>query len=177
VEESERVLLLLETLLDVSAAESGTLRLARVETDLAGLAREAVDLYSETADERQITVDLQAPAPAPVTGDPLRLGQVVANLLDNALKYTPADGRVTVTVAARADDGAELVISDTGPGIPPHEREQIWRRLYRGDASRSQRGLGLGLSVVKAVVEAHGGTVHVADEPGAGARFPVRLPR
>jgi heavy metal sensor kinase len=177
VEESERVLLLLETLLDVSAAESGTLRLARVETDLAGLAREAVDLYSETADERQITVDLQAPAPAPVTGDPLRLGQVVANLLDNALKYTPAGGRVTVVVAARAEDGAELVISDTGPGIPPHEREQIWRRLYRGDASRSQRGLGLGLSVVKAVVEAHGGSVHVEDEPGAGARFTVRLPR
>ena len=119
---------------------------------------------------------VQAPAPALVTGDPVRLGQVVANLLDNALKYTPRHGGVQVSVAPD-DQGATLTVSDTGPGVSLHEREKIWRRLYRGDSSRSQRGLGLGLSVVKAVVEAHGGSVSVDAAPGAGASFVVRLPR
>lgn len=175
VEESERVLHLLETLLDVSAAESGTLSLARERVDLAELAREAIDLYAETAEERQVHVTLEAAAPAIVAGDRIRLGQVVANLLDNALKYTPAGGRALIRVASDAA-GAHLTVSDTGPGVPPGDREKIWRRLYRGDASRSQRGLGLGLSVVKAVVEAHGGSASVDDAPEGGARFAVRLP-
>lgn len=177
VEESERVLQLLETLLDVSAAESGTLALAREEIDLAALTREAVDLYTEIAEERRLAVSVQADPPAPVFGDRVRLGQVVANLLDNAFKYTPAGGRVHVSVEPITSGGAKLVVSDNGPGVPTAEREKIWRRLYRGDASRSQRGLGLGLSVVKAVVEAHGGTVSVDDAPEGGARFTVRLPK
>lgn len=177
VEESERVLHLLETLLDVSAAESGALALQRTQVDLNHLAREAADLYSETADERRIGVRLEGTAAVPVTGDPVRLGQAVANLLDNALKYTPPGGRVVIETRTAGDDVAELVISDTGPGVPAVDREKIWRRLYRGDSSRSQRGLGLGLSVVKAVVEAHGGTVGVDEAPGGGARFSVRLPQ
>jgi signal transduction histidine kinase len=177
VEESERVLKLLETLLDVSAAESGLLALAREQVDLTALTREAVDLYREIAEERHLTVEMQADAAAPVTGDHVRLGQVVANLLDNAFKYTPAGGRVNVSVEPLAGGGAQLTVADNGPGIPTAERPKIWRRLYRGDASRSQRGLGLGLSVVKAVVEAHHGTVTVDDAPAGGARFTVRLPR
>jgi len=114
-------------------------------------------------------------APVFVDGDALRLGQAVANLLDNALKYTPAGGRVHL--ATRTEPGLGVIeISDTGPGVPPAEREKIWRRLYRGDASRSQRGLGLGLSLVKAIVEAHRGTVTVDEADGGGARFTVRLP-
>src|SRR5690606_24225811 len=107
----------------------GTLTLVRAETDLAAVVREAIDMYSETADERGIAVAMQAPAPALVTGDPVRLGQVVANLLDNALKYTPRHGRVQVSVVPD-DQGATLTVSDTGPGVPLHEREKIWRRLY-----------------------------------------------
>jgi signal transduction histidine kinase len=109
------------------------------------------------------------------TADPIRLGQAVNNLLDNALKYTPTGGSVVLAVRRDAR-GAELSVTDSGPGVPPGEREAIFRRLYRGDASRSQRGLGLGLSMVKAIVESHGGTVGVGDAPGGGARFVVRLP-
>jgi signal transduction histidine kinase len=97
-------------------------------------------------------------------------------LVDNAVKYTPAGGRVKMR---GWQDGREAVIeiADSGPGIPVEEQPRIWERLYRGDKSRSQRGLGLGLSLVKAVVEAHGGTVTVQSDPlrGPGARFRVRL--
>jgi signal transduction histidine kinase len=175
VEESERVLRLLETMLDVSAAETGTLPLRRERLDLRTVLAEATDLYREVAEEKNITLHRDIPTPVFVDGDALRLGQAVANLLDNALKYTPAGGRVRLT--ARAEMGFGLIeVSDTGSGVPPLEREKIWRRLYRGDASRSQRGLGLGLSLVKAIVEAHHGTVVVDEANGGGARFTVRLP-
>jgi heavy metal sensor kinase len=175
VEESERVLRLLETMLDVSAAETGTLPLRRERLDLRAVLAEAADLYREVAEEKNITLHRDTPTPVFVDGDALRLGQAVANLLDNALKYTPAGGRVRLTT--RAEPGFGLIeVSDTGPGVPPPEREKIWRRLYRGDASRSQRGLGLGLSLVKAIVEAHHGTVAVDEADGGGARFTVRLP-
>jgi signal transduction histidine kinase len=96
-------------------------------------------------------------------------------LVDNALKYTQPGGRVRI--GAALDGGAAVVtVTDTGPGVPIAERGSIWRRLYRGDLSRSQRGLGLGLSLVKAIVEAHGGSVGVDEAPGGGARFTLRLP-
>jgi signal transduction histidine kinase len=102
--------------------------------------------------------------------------QVFANLLDNALKYTPEGGRVTITT--RNEPGQVVVtFRDTGIGVPPEEQDKIWTRLYRGDKSRSQRGLGLGLSLVKAVVEAHQGKVTVISEPGEGAEFTVVLPK
>jgi signal transduction histidine kinase len=120
-------------------------------------------------------VTVEQPVAAEVAADAIRLGQALSNLLDNALKYTPAGGRVRLATAV-VGATAQLTISDTGPGVPPAEREAIWRRLYRGDASRSQRGLGLGLSLVRAITEAHGGTVAVADAPGGGACFTLRLP-
>jgi signal transduction histidine kinase len=176
INESDRVRRLLETLLDVSAAEAGALALHRDVIDVRSLVERAEDLYREVAEERGITVSLALP-PEPVLADvdAVRLGQVVSNLLDNALKYTPAGGRVTLALRREAREIA-LTVSDTGPGIPLEEREAVFRRLYRRDASRSQRGLGLGLSLVKAMVEAHAGTVRLDDAPGGGARFEVRLP-
>jgi signal transduction histidine kinase len=175
VDESDRVLHLLETLLDISAAEAGALKLNRDRIDVRTLTERAVDLYHEVAEEKNITVRLDQPEPVELPADSVRLGQAINNLLDNALKYTPAGGKVLLAV--RLHSGAvEISVSDNGPGVPPAEREAIFRRLYRGDASRSQRGLGLGLSMVKAIVEAHGGTVNVADTPGGGARFAVRIP-
>ncbi len=105
----------------------------------------------------------------------MRLEQVAANLIDNAVKYTPAGGRVTVDVHA-VNGRAVLRVRDTGMGIAPAELPRIWDRLFRGDRSRTERGLGLGLSLVKAIVEAHGGSVEVASEPGHGATFTVSLP-
>jgi signal transduction histidine kinase len=109
-----------------------------------------------------------------VLADRTRLEQVAANLIDNAVKYTPPGGRVEVT-AGREAGQAVLSVSDTGPGIPADELPRIWDRLFRGDASRTERGLGLGLSLVRAIVEAHGGTVEVESLPGRGATFTVRL--
>jgi len=101
--------------------------------------------------------------------------QVLANLLDNAVKYTPRGGSIDLT--ARSEDGWVLIaVSDTGVGITADELPHIWDRLYRGDKSRSTRGLGLGLSLVRAIVEAHGGQVHAASTPGLGSRFELRLP-
>ncbi|MBI5770643.1 MAG: HAMP domain-containing histidine kinase [Verrucomicrobia bacterium] len=176
IEESDRLLHVLEALLDITAAEAGALKLDRDRRDLRTLTERAVDLYREVAEEKRITVTLDQPAPVEAAVDAIRLGQAVNNLVDNALKYTPAGGRVTV--AAHQEPGAAIItVSDSGPGVPVAERDAIFRRLYRGDASRSQRGLGLGLSLVKAIVESHGGTVAVDDAPGGGARFTVRLPR
>jgi signal transduction histidine kinase len=176
IDESDRVRHLLETLLDVSAAEAGALALNRDTVDVRALVERAEDLYREVAEERGIAVSLALP-PEPVMAvvDAVRLGQVVNNLLDNALKYTPSGGRAALALRREAQE-IVLTVSDTGPGIPLAEREAVFRRLYRRDASRSQRGLGLGLSLVKAIVEAHAGSVRLDDAPGGGARFEVRLP-
>lgn len=175
VNESDRVLHLLEVLLDISAAEAGALKLNRDHLDVRTLVERAADLYREVAEEKEITVIVDQPASAECQADAIRLGQAINNLVDNALKYTPAGGTVTLTTAT--EPGAVVItVSDTGPGIPAIERDAVWRRLYRGDSSRSQRGLGLGLSLVKAIVEAHGGTATITDAPRAGARFTVRLP-
>jgi signal transduction histidine kinase len=109
-----------------------------------------------------------------VNADRDRLRQAIANLVDNAIKYTPRGGRVEVH-AGRAGDAVEIRVSDTGPGIPEHDLPRIFDRLYRGDQSRTTRGLGLGLSLVRAYVEAQGGTVTVQSRPGAGSTFTIRL--
>jgi signal transduction histidine kinase len=175
VEESDRVLSMLKTLMDIAEAEAGMMKLERAPTDIGRLLREAVELYELVAEEKRIRVETDCPAPCEVAVDPTRMRQVFANLLDNAIKYTPEGGRVTLGVN-REPECAVVRFRDTGPGIPEEEQPKIWDRLYRGDKSRSQRGLGLGLSLVKAVVEAHRGSVNVHSQPGAGAEFVVRLP-
>ena len=175
VNESDRLLHLLETLLDISAAEGGALKLNRSHFDLRSLVERAADLYREVAEEGNIAVTLELPAAVNVEADPIRLGQAINNLVDNALKYTPGGGRVTLGVSA-GPAGAVFTVTDNGPGVPAAERAAIFRRLYRSDASRSQRGFGLGLSLAKAIVEAHGGTLTVDDASGGGACFTLTLP-
>jgi signal transduction histidine kinase len=175
VEESDRVLVMLNTLMDISEAESGTMQLQRERVAIADVVARAVDLYRDVADAKGVTLTADAPADVVVTADRTRLEQVAANLLDNAVKYTPQGGRVDVQVG-RQDGAAVLRVRDSGAGIPPDELPHVFDRLFRGDTSRAERGLGLGLSLVKAVVEAHGGTVSVASEPGRGSAFTVLLP-
>jgi signal transduction histidine kinase len=176
VEESERVLAMLNTLMDITEAEAGMMKLERAPVDLCQLVREVVELYQYVAEERKVTVHTELPAACEADADRNRIRQVFANLLDNAIKYTPEGGRVTITVQDEPDR-AVTIFRDTGIGIPAEEQEKIWARLYRGDKSRSQRGLGLGLSLVKAVVEAHGGSVLVSSQAGAGSEFTVKLPK
>jgi signal transduction histidine kinase len=176
VEESERVLSMLNALMDIAEAEAGTMKLQRESVDLCQLAREIVELYQYVAEEKKIIVRTELPnSPILVSVDRTRMRQALANLLDNAIKYTPNGGQVTITVQAEANQ-ALLTFKDTGIGIPAEEQDKIWSRLYRGDKSRSQRGLGLGLSLVKAIVEAHGGKVTVFSMPERGSEFTVRLP-
>jgi len=175
VEESDRVLVMLNTLMDISEAESGTLQLRREPVALAEVVARAVDLYRDVAEAKGVALSSDAPPDIVVVADRTRLEQVAANLIDNALKYTPPGGRVDVEVR-RAADAAILRVRDTGAGIPPDELPRIFDRLFRGDTSRAERGLGLGLSLVKAIVEAHGGTVDVVSEPGQGSTFMVTLP-
>jgi signal transduction histidine kinase len=175
VEESDRVLVMLNTLMDISEAESGTLKLHREPVRLADVVARAVELYRDVAEAKQVTLAFDAKDDVVVTADRTRLEQVAANLIDNAVKYTPPGGRADVEV--RHEVGAAIVrVRDTGQGIPANELPRIFDRLFRGDASRAERGLGLGLSLVKAIVGAHGGTVEVASEPDRGSTFTVSLP-
>jgi signal transduction histidine kinase len=153
------------------------MRLKIEEVDLGTVVGDAVDLYVDLAEEKQITIDAPVAAGIAVRADRPRLTQALANLLDNAVKYTPPGGRIDVSVG-RSDSPREVTVSvsDTGIGIPEEELPQIWDRLFRGDRSRSERGLGLGLSLVRAIVQAHGGRVEVSSQPGRGSRFTVHLP-
>jgi len=175
VERVDDVLRLLRALMEISEAEAGVLKLEKSACDLGELAKAAVDLYSDVADARQMKLTIELLEKTPILADATRVRQAIANLIDNAIKYTPEGGAVTVRVGTR-DDRAVLTVSDTGPGVPLGEQPRIWERLYRGDLSRSQSGLGLGLSLVRAIVEAHGGRANVANGDEGGAVFEISLP-
>jgi signal transduction histidine kinase len=175
VEESDRVLTMLNTLMDISEAESGTLQLRQDKVLLADIVARAVDLYRDVADAKGVLLASKLQPDVSVMADGTRLQQVAANLIDNALKYTPPGGRVDVEVTQDAGR-ALLRVRDNGAGINPDELPRIWDRLFRGDASRTERGLGLGLSLVRAIVKAHGGTVDVESALGKGSTFTVALP-
>ena len=176
VEETDRVLVMLNALMDISEAESGAMPLQREPVHLSDIASRALDLYRDVAEAKGVAAYTSTIGDPVVSADRVRLEQVAANLLDNAIKYTPPGRRVDIEVQSDAGRGL-LRVRDSGPGIPSAELPRIWDRLFRGDLSRSERGLGLGLSLVKAIVEAHGGTVGVESTPGTGSTFTVSLPQ
>ncbi len=176
LEESERVLSMLTTLMDISEAETGTMKLNVSSIDVAKLATEVADLYEDAADDASVSLRISMPPDLSVPADRDRLRQALANLVDNAIKYTPPGGRVDLS-AAREGDAVVIRVADTGRGISEQDVPRIFDRLYRGDQSRATRGLGLGLSLVRASVEAQGGTVSVTSTPGTGSTFEIRLPR
>jgi two-component system sensor histidine kinase BaeS len=161
----------LETL---SAAEAARLGLERDVLDLAVVAGQSADRLEAYFDAAELVLERELDETV-VVGDAARLGQVVDNLLGNALKFTPAGGRVRLEV--RPDgDRALLRVSDTGPGIPEGEMPRVFERFWRGEGARGISGSGIGLAVVAELVQAHGGQVQVVSPPGEGATFVVRIP-
>jgi len=161
--------------MDISEAETGAMKLMLEDVNLADLIGEVTDLYDHVADEAQVAMAVSVPSGLRLQADRARLRQAVANLVDNAIKYTPSGGRVDIE-AQCVDGEVVLRIRDTGVGISTDDLQRIWDRLYRGDKSRSQRGLGLGLSLVKAVIQAHHGRVRAVSDPHGGSVFTLTLP-
>jgi signal transduction histidine kinase len=177
VEESDRLVGMVDTMLEIARANSGVLRIAASEIDVRDLVTEAVELFSPLAEEGGIRLETGLPSqPVAILGDRQRLQRVVASLLDNAIKYTPAAGRVTV-VAASDGPQARIEVRDTGCGISREDLPRIFDRFYRGEKSRSSPGNGLGLSLAAAIVRLHGGDLEVHSSPGRGSTFIARLPR
>jgi signal transduction histidine kinase len=175
MEESEKILTMLNVLMDISEAETGILKLNKNEELVSSLVDEVVELYRYAAEEKEITIETNVPRDIALPVDPGRIRQVFANLVDNAIKYTPDKGKVRID-AFRNGNRVGVSFSDTGIGIGSDEIDQIWDRLYRGKRVRHHAGLGLGLSLVKAIVHAHGGSVEVESEEGKGSVFSVFLP-
>ncbi|MBW1732423.1 MAG: HAMP domain-containing histidine kinase [Deltaproteobacteria bacterium] len=161
--------------MDISEAETGTMKLDKKQLDLKEVVQRVLELYGYLAEEKNIQINVRIPEGLSLVADPSRLSQVLANLVDNAIKYSTDGERIEIK-AYQSRGNIIINVKDTGRGISKEDLPRIWDRLYRGDQSRSQRGLGLGLSLVKAIVEAHKGTVQVESEPGKGSTFTITIP-
>ena len=177
LEETERLSKIVESLLAISRLDAGEALMTRDRFDLAELVSATADQMRLLAEDKQIALNCATHARVEVEGDPARLKQVVVNLVDNAIKYTTAGGKVEITVQA-LNGNAVLEVSDTGIGIPTEALSQVFERFYRVDKARSRQmgGAGLGLSIVKSICAAHQGRVSVESSEGKGSRFTVELP-
>ncbi|MDJ0883352.1 MAG: ATP-binding protein [Desulfobacterales bacterium] len=176
IEECDRLLEMINAMLFISRAEVGVREVRPETVALKALVGDAVLLFETTAADKQLRLGFEAVTDARVQGDPRMLQRMVANLLDNAIRYTPPGGRIGVTVDTTADSGARIEFRDTGIGIAAEDQERIFERFYRCDPSRTESGSGLGLSLARAVARAHGGDISVESTPGKGSTFSVILP-
>ncbi|WP_165070396.1 heavy metal sensor histidine kinase [Paludisphaera rhizosphaerae] len=173
-EQCERLTALVNGLLLLAQADAGEVVVGRDVVDLSSLAEDAAEMYEPLAEERRLAFRWECAPGTQVAGDALRLRQLVTNLLDNAMKFTPPGG--SVRLAVRRDGGeAMLSVADTGGGISSEHLPHVFERFYRADPARPSSGTGLGLSICRWIVEAHGGTISVESRPGAGTTFRVTL--
>ncbi|RUL84366.1 sensor histidine kinase [Tautonia sociabilis] len=175
-EQCERLTALVNGLLLLARADAGEMPLRREPVDLSALASDVAEMYEPLAEERGVRFRSECGSPVPVLGDSGRLRQLVTNLVDNAIKFTEPGGSVTLRVGG-AGDQARLVVEDTGVGIAPDHLPHVFERFYQADSARSLGGSGLGLSICRWIVEAHGGSVEATSRSGSGSAFVVSLPR
>ena len=171
--QSEHILSMLNAILDIAAAESGLMKLTKSEIDLPLLIDEVLEPYSYVAEEKSIHIDKTIEPGLTLECDPGKMRQAVGNLLDNALKYTGDGGTVNIACFSKEPNRACIQITDSGTGIDAADLPHIWDRLYRSRKTWENPGLGLGLSIVKAIVDAHGGTTGVESVPGKGSTFTI----
>jgi heavy metal sensor kinase len=176
LEELDRLKRLIDQLLTLARAESGQIPLVRERVDLGALAVSVVEQVEAVAQANGLDLRCDVAGEVLIEGDPEWLERLLLNLLDNAFKFTPRGGAIVVRVSAD-DRGACLEVSDTGIGMPPDVRSHVFERFYRADPARSSsaRGAGLGLSLVKWIVDRHGGIVEARSEPGGGSTFSVHI--
>jgi signal transduction histidine kinase len=171
-----RLSALIDDILDLTQSDMGSLLLAEDEIDLADLGETVAAQAREIAGAKQIEFEAKIDASAgTITGDRRRLNQAMLNLLRNAIQFTPAAGRVTLTVEGKEAE-AQLIVSDNGPGIPPAEQARVFDR-FQSSAAQSDGGIGLGMPLARQFIEAHGGTIKMTSELGRGTTFQVTLPR
>ena len=176
-EETTSMLELINTMLDLSQTGARIERSPRTDVDLAAIVRQMTEFYASVAEDKRVAFILDLPEGEIVrSAHKAKLQQLVGNLLDNAVKFTPAGGSVSVTLSKEPETGlARLAVSDTGIGISEADQPNLFKRFWRSDASRSLPGNGLGLAVVKAIVTSYGGSVTCTSHPGVGTTFVVKL--
>jgi signal transduction histidine kinase len=176
--ESYQLSSLIDNLLDVSRLETGRMRLDRSTCDLSTILPQVVDPFTATSSRHEIEIEVD-PAARWVDADTDKLRQIITNLVSNAIKYSPNGGRIVIAACRRGvDNAAEISVRDQGMGIAPEHLARIFDRFQRVDGSptRGIRGTGLGLYIVRSLVELHGGTIHVESQVGVGSTFRVTLP-
>ncbi len=175
IEECDRLMHLINTMLDITETEAGMTDITVEPVDLREVINDACELFEPLAEDKHITLSCSADQPTIIHGNRHLLQRMLANLIDNALKYTPRGGSVSV-VLARESGKVSVSVRDNGIGIAREDVDKIFERFYRCDQSRSEAGSGLGLSLARAVVRAHGGDISVQSHKGEGSRFSIVLP-
>jgi signal transduction histidine kinase len=176
VEECDTLIAMINTMLDITEAEAGVNDVQAEEFELTALIRDACELFRPIADDKKINLKISLPESLILTSDRKKMQRIVTNLLENAIKFTPQNG--TITVSAAAQDGeVRIDFDDNGVGISENDLPRIFERFYRCDRSRSESGVGLGLSLVKAYTESINGTIRVESTLNQGSRFALRFVR
>jgi heavy metal sensor kinase len=178
IEECDRLLDMINTMLMISKTDAGVGTLTRAPVNMAEVVRGAAALFAPLAEDRGLAMTCRTDDPLMVAGDLKMLQRTVANLVDNAISYTPAPGQVDIRAFRDKTDGARItvVVEDSGVGIDQADLPKIFDRFFRCDQSRASGGAGLGLSLAQAIVHAHAGTIQVVSRPGKGSAFTVSLP-
>jgi signal transduction histidine kinase len=176
IEECDRLLDMINTMLVISKTEAGVGRFEHQKMDIARVVQDACDLFLPMAENEGLTLVCDTLDRLITNGDIRMVQRMISNLIDNAVKYTPAGGKIDVTALADDRQTIRISIKDSGQGISKEDLPHIFERFYRCDPSRSQTGTGLGLSFARAVARAHGGEITVTSVPHKGSTFTVTLP-